>query len=404
MQSVSFAGDTYSIPTVRGDRPWSGLSDFVIAAASKCINTGGGNFTLLADVNFGASFGLVSGYYKSRTAGIADAGQLRLANTDSIRWRNAAGDGNLSLALSTNTLQFNGASLLTAGIGSIVNADISASAAIAFSKLATLTSGNLLVGSAGNVPTSVAMSGDASIIASGALTLATVNSDVGSFTSANITVNAKGLITAASNGSSGVTSVTGTANQITSTGGATPVLAIASPLTLPGAMTAGGAIAMGTNKITGLGNGTAAQDAVAFSQLKVVGTFVIGTGTTSSSTTSSTFADTVITAAITPSSASNRVLAFVSGVLRSADLNSTIAEATLKRTATNLGSTHGFVTLSSSDLDAAFDSPFSFCYIDSPATTSATTYTVQIRSTNNTNTVTVNPNANTWVIILVEVV
>lgn len=36
-----------------------------------------------------------------------------------------------------------------------------------------------------------------------ALTLATVNSNVGSFTNANITVNAKGLITSASNGSAG---------------------------------------------------------------------------------------------------------------------------------------------------------------------------------------------------------
>lgn len=56
--------------------------------------------------------------------------------------------------------------------GSIVNADINAAAAIAFSKLAPLTSGNILVGSAGNVPTSVTMSGDATIIASGAITLA----------------------------------------------------------------------------------------------------------------------------------------------------------------------------------------------------------------------------------------
>lgn len=47
--------------------------------------------------------------------------------------------------------------------GAIVNADINAAAAIAFSKLATLASGNVLVGSAGGVPTSVAMSGDITI-------------------------------------------------------------------------------------------------------------------------------------------------------------------------------------------------------------------------------------------------
>lgn len=54
---------------------------------------------------------------------------------------------------------------------SIVNADISASAAIDYSKLAALTSGNILVGSAGNVATSVAMSKDATISNTGAFTL-----------------------------------------------------------------------------------------------------------------------------------------------------------------------------------------------------------------------------------------
>lgn len=49
------------------------------------------------------------------------------------------------------------------GAGKIVNGDIAASAAIAFSKLATLTSGNILVGSAGNVATSVAVTGDISL-------------------------------------------------------------------------------------------------------------------------------------------------------------------------------------------------------------------------------------------------
>lgn len=45
------------------------------------------------------------------------------------------------------------------------------------------------------------------------LTLATVNSNVGSFTNANITVNAKGLITAASNGSAGTGDVVGPASS-----------------------------------------------------------------------------------------------------------------------------------------------------------------------------------------------
>lgn len=56
--------------------------------------------------------------------------------------------------------------------GSIVNADINDSAAIAHSKLASVTSGNILVGNSGNVPTSVAVSGDATLSNSGSLTIA----------------------------------------------------------------------------------------------------------------------------------------------------------------------------------------------------------------------------------------
>jgi hypothetical protein len=65
--------------------------------------------------------------------------------------------------------------------GVIVNADINASAAIAYSKLAALTSGNILVGSAGNVPTSVAMTGDIAITNTGVTSIqagAIVNADI----------------------------------------------------------------------------------------------------------------------------------------------------------------------------------------------------------------------------------
>lgn len=72
----------------------------------------------------------------------------------------------------TGDVTISNAGVTAIASGVIVNTDINASAAIAFSKLATLTSGNILVGSAGNVPTSVAMSGDATIIANGTLTIA----------------------------------------------------------------------------------------------------------------------------------------------------------------------------------------------------------------------------------------
>ena len=65
--------------------------------------------------------------------------------------------------------------------GVIVNADINASAAIDYSKLASLTSGNILVGNASNVATSVAMSGDVTITNAGATAIGSgviVNADV----------------------------------------------------------------------------------------------------------------------------------------------------------------------------------------------------------------------------------
>lgn len=74
------------------------------------------------------------------------------------------------------------------GAGVIVNADINAAAAIAFSKLEALASGNIIVGSAGTVPTSVVMSGDATIVASGALTIANNAITTAKILAANVTL------------------------------------------------------------------------------------------------------------------------------------------------------------------------------------------------------------------------
>jgi hypothetical protein len=65
--------------------------------------------------------------------------------------------------------------------GTIVDADVNAGAAIAYSKLATLTSANILVGNSSNVATSVAVTGDVTISNTGVTAISSgvvVNADV----------------------------------------------------------------------------------------------------------------------------------------------------------------------------------------------------------------------------------
>lgn len=122
------------------------------------------------------------------------------------------------------------AGTLTANIValSITNAYISASAGIEFSKLATLTSGNILVGSAGNVATSVAMSGDITISNAGVTAIGTgviVNGDISG--SAAIDYSKLAALTSGNilvgNGSNVATSVAMTGDITISNAGVTAI-------------------------------------------------------------------------------------------------------------------------------------------------------------------------------------
>lgn len=167
----------------------------------------------------------------------------------------------------------------------------------------------------------------------------------------------------------------------------------------------GATIAMGANKITGLASGTASTDAVAFTQIKYIQAPIQGTTATSTSTSSSTYQNTNLAATITPTSSSNRIKITVTGGLQVvAAATSTEAVITVKRGTTDICPTvEGFNRLRGQAL--TMRAPAAFSYIDSPATTSATTYTVCLRNNDNTNAVTF-PSASTetCVIILEEVV
>ena len=156
--TVVLNGVSYSIPDP-GDNSWGqDLTDYFVAQASGLLQKAGGTFTLTAEVDFGATYGLKSVYFKSRATSPATSGQVRLGNAESIGWRNAANSANLLLTVdATDTLLFNGtavqgaisvsdtstidlslvASTLSASIiaGSITNTHINAAAAIAYSKL-----------------------------------------------------------------------------------------------------------------------------------------------------------------------------------------------------------------------------------------------------------------------------
>ena len=120
-----------------------------------------------ADINAGAAIDY------SKLAALT-AGNIVLGNGSNVATSTAV-TGDITISNS-------GVTAISSGV--IVNADINASAAIDYSKLATLTAGNIVLGNASNVATSTAVTGDITIsdagvtaIASGAIVDADINAN-----------------------------------------------------------------------------------------------------------------------------------------------------------------------------------------------------------------------------------
>jgi len=131
------------------------------------------------------------------------------------------------------------------------------------------------------------------------------------------------------------------------------------------------------------------------------------TGSTSTQVTNSTstYTDTGVTATITPTSATSKILILtqVQGIFKSGDNNSNRVNMQLFRGATSLDIAGA--VLFSSGTSFYFRATFGHSYYDAPATTSATTYKWQFNNAENTASVAVQKDSNSGAsqIILMEI-
>jgi hypothetical protein len=244
MSSIATLNGVQYIVPAYNDTGWAqgagNLSLYLAAIASATLQPTGGSFTLTADVDFGASFGLKALFLKTETANPASAGVIRLASADTIKWRNNANGADIALSKdSSDNLQYNATKVLLSG--AVVNADINAAAAIAYSKLAlTGTIVNADIASAA----AIAVNKLAALTASKAM----VTDASGFASAATVTVTELGYV-------AGVTS----AIQTQLNGKQASGTYIANPLT--------GNLAAGGFKLTGLAAGSTAGDSARYEQV-----------------------------------------------------------------------------------------------------------------------------------------
>ena len=162
----------------------------------------------------------------------------------------------------------------SATISNIVNAEINASAAIAHTKLASITAGQVLLGNASNVPTATALTGDVTVNSSGVTAIGSgviVDADVSASAEIAVSKLADGAARQLLQTDAAGTGVEWTDNvDLPGTLDVTGAAVLDSTLTVAGAATFNGNVTMGDadniilNTTTGTKIGTAVGQKIGF--------------------------------------------------------------------------------------------------------------------------------------------
>lgn len=308
--TVTVNGSNHTIPQTN-EKGWgTNVTAWIQSISQFTLQNSGGTFTLTADTNFGADYGLLSQYYKSRSSNISSSGVLRLANTDTIGWRDNANGANLLLSVdSSDRLLFNGVLLPSASLssfsdagftiynssddtkkiafsaagigttntrtitmpdadvdlGALVNANISASAAIVDTKLDTIATAGKVSNSA---TTATALNTNDAIVArdaGGSFSATSITADI----AGSLTGNADTATALASNPSDCSANTYATAigasgdltcAQVSATAGIGGTVPVTSGGTGIGTLSAGDLLySSGSNTLAKLGIGTTSQ-------------------------------------------------------------------------------------------------------------------------------------------------
>jgi hypothetical protein len=129
---------------------------------------------------------------------------------------------------------------------------------------------------------------------------------------------------------------------------------------------------------------------------------VTGTTTTGVNNSTSTYVDTGLTATITPTSASNKVLVLMNQNGCGKKTNNTVLLLRLMRGATVISSPTLIGGFNNGVADNFFNNA-SVSFLDEPATTSATTYKTQVASSNNNARADTQSDSSMSTIVLMEV-